>query len=797
VRVSLSWLKDFVDVDIPVEKLKDLLDLSGTKVASITMPAREVGGVVVAYVQEIVDHPNADNLVLVDITVDGDAQERVVCGARNFKVGDRVPYAAVGARLPGGMEITERKIRGEVSRGMLCSGAELGISKDHSGILVLPEDAPLGNDVTPILGLDDTVIELEITTNRPDCMGMIGIAREVGALLKTSTRLPDDTVETDAELKSRVVVDIEDPEGCPRYLARFISEVSIAPSPGWMARRLIAGGVRPISNVVDVTNYVLLETGQPLNAFDAAKIHDQRIIVRRAKDSERLTTLDGVERKLHRDDLLIADRRHPLAFAGVMGGEDSEVSAETRDLILESAYFDKASISYTSRRHQLRTEASARFERGMDPEMVPFAAARAARLFGEVAGGRVAESVVDAYPRRHERPVITLRPARTNSLLGYDVPSATQAEHLRAVAFEVAETDNDLAVTVPSHRPDVAREEDLIEEVARLAGFDRIPSTLPPGRIGGLEREQALERSVRRILTGFGLHEAMTTSFMSPAELDLLGFADDHPARRLVLLDNPTSEEEPALRTTLLPGLLRSVAKNHAHKVEDVALFEIARVYEPTDQRLPTEGLVLGAAFSGERTPPGWDSAGRMWDFFSAKGVIEGLLDSFGAGSATYETVDGSPFHPTRAASVALDGKPLGSIGQLHPDVTARFDIPDTAVAFEIALAPLFAAIRRSGRFEELPRFPANYIDLAVIVDGGVPASRVFSVIATAGAPALKSLRLFDLYTGAQIGDGKKSLAFALELRDPERTLTDDDVVKVRERIVEALADELGGRLRT
>ena len=796
MRVSLKWLQEYVHVDLAPVKLAEQLSMSGTKVEAINTPGKSVGGVIVAEVLAISEHPNADNLTLVDVRTSGDDSQRVVCGARNFAVGDKVPLANVGARLPG-MEITERKIRGEVSRGMLCSGAELGVSKDHSGILVLPQDVPLGADVVEVLGLNDTIFELEITPNRPDCLGMIGVAREVSALTGNDLKVPPADVTPDEGVTAGVRVDIADAEGCPRYVARYLEGVAIAPSPSWMAARLLSAGVRPISNVVDVTNYVLLETGHPLHAFDAAKVRDRHIVVRRARRGERLVTLDGIERDLHPDDLLITDPGKVLALAGVMGGGDSEVSAGTSTLILESAYFDPASVAFTSRRHQLWTEASARFERGADPNGAAYASERAAALIGDLAGGRAAPSTVDAYPVPIQPRSLTLRPRRTNAYLGIDVPVDRQARILRSVGLQVAggEDASPLEVVVPTFRGDIDREVDLIEEVGRLVGLDSLPSTLPPGRAGGLERDQQFGRLVRRTLAASGLREAWTGSLATPADLDALRLPAGHPARRMVRLANPMSAEESALRTTLLPGLFRSVARNLAHRAPGAALFEVARVYEPSGEELPHEPLVLGAVMAGRRTPPQWRSGAAAWDFFTAKGVLEALFDGLGLRAPDLAPAEGMPFHPTRGASVSLDGARLGVLGEVHPDVCAQWDLDEGTVAFELALGPLLAALPERPRAPELPKYPATFIDVAVVVDEAVPAARVAEVVARAGEPEAVSVRLFDLYVGEQVEAGKKSLAFALELRSPERTLTDEDALAVRGRIVEALAS-VGGTLR-
>lgn len=795
MKVTVGWLKEFVDFDLPVEELVERFDLSGTKVETVNSPGAEVSGVVVAEVLRIDQHPNADNLTLVEVKLDGDATQRVVCGARNFSVGDRVPLARVGSRLPG-MEITERKIRGELSAGMLCSGMELGVTRDHSGILVLPPDSPLGQDVVETLRLDDTIIEFEITLNRPDCMGVVGVAREVAALTGGKLKVPELDLETVPDLESPVQVRIEDREACPRFTARYIDGVRVAPSPHWMATRLLACGVRPISNVVDITNYVMLELGHPLHAFDAAKVNDQTIVVRRARATERLRTLDGVDRELHPDDLLIADPRGAIGLAGVIGGETSEVSDSTSSVLLEVAYFDPSTIAFTTRRHALRTEASARFERGMDPATPPIASARAAQLLSELAGGRVSSVLVDEYPRPVERERIRLRPSRTNKILGITISPREQVERLRSIELEVEEAGDALEVTVPGFRPDLAREIDLVEEVARLHGLQELPSTLPPGAAGGLDRPQRAERLVRTALATLGLYEAWTPSLGSPHDLDMLGLDEEHPARRTIAPSNPMSEDESVLRTTLLPSLLRALARNQARHIPDVALYEVARVYERSDDVLPQEALVLASAMSGDRSPKTWNRPAVPWDFFAGKAIIEALADVLRLPPLGYDSVSGMPFHPTRAASIVLGDTPVGVLGELHPDVCERFDVAEGTVAFELSLAPLFAALPERVQVEQPSKLPSTYMDLAVVVDEAVAAADVQGIIERAGAPEVTAVRLFDLYRGEQIEAGKKSLAFALELSHPDRTMTDEEAAAVRDRILPALQERTGAQLR-
>lgn len=797
MRVPLAWLRDYVVLPekLDLSELTDRLDMSGTKVEEVHRLGAGVGGVVVAEVLDIVKHPDADSLSLVEVKTEAEGSETVVCGASNFTTGDLVPYAPVGARLPS-MEITERKIRGQVSRGMLCSGAELGISKDHSGILVLPPDSPLGEDVSRLLDLEQPVIELEITPNRPDCMSMIGIAREMAALYRTDLKIPDVELVPKKD-RNPVRVEIKDQVGCPRYLARYLDEVSVRPSPMWLAARLLASGFRPISNVVDATNYVLLETGQPLHAFDAAKIASSTIIVRRAGAGENITTLDGENRKLDAEDLVIADPQGPVAIAGVMGAAEPEVTDSTDAVILESAAFDKTSISFTSRRLGLRSEASARFERGSDAEAVPFAAARACELIQATAGASVVDAVVDEYPRPVEPEQVRLRPGRTEALLGTSISAGTQIEHLRSIGLEAVARDEAIEVIVPTFRRDLHIEADLIEEVARLEGFDRLPSTLPKGQAGGLTQAQKTDRLIRWSFVLAGVTEAWTGSFSSPEDLDALGYPEDHPGRRMVELQNPMLDSEPALRTTLLPGLLKGVSLNHStHRPAGVALFEIARVYQPATDGTAEEAEALSAVFSGVRREQSWRSDREIWDLFTAKGVLSSMATAVGVENMRLEAVKAMPYHPTRGAIVLIEGEPAGTIGELHPDVCARFDVPEGAVALEVSVEAIVAAQRKGGQVGSLPRFPSVYIDLAFVVDSRVAAGAVEDLIAEAGGSQVVSTRLFDLYEGPQVPDGKKSLAFALEIRDDERTLEEDDIASIRDRIVNVVGERLGGELR-
>jgi phenylalanyl-tRNA synthetase beta chain len=794
MRVSLGWLREHVDIELDPEELAHRLDMSGTKVEALHRPGEGIQGVVVAEVLAIEPHPNADTLSMVEVNQGGE-QHRVVCGAKNFSVGDRVPLALVGSKLPG-LTITERKIRGEVSRGMLCSGSELGISKDHSGILVLQPDAPLGQDVVELLHLDDVILELEITPNRPDCMSVHGVAREVAAITdKVLKSIPVPLESEPGTSPKGLSVDIQDLSGCPRYLARRLSKVQVGPSPVWMAARLLASGVRPISNVVDATNYVLLEMGQPLHAFDAARVVDQHLIVRRATPGEVLKTLDDVDRHLHPDDLVIADPAKGLAIAGVMGGADSEVTPGTTEIILESAYFEPTAVAYTSRRHGLRSEASARFERGLDADGVAPAALRASSLIAEIAGGEE-EGAVDRYPKPVERSTIRLRPCRTTSLLGLELEPARQADHLTSVGIGITEEGDELVATVPLFRPDLSREIDLIEEIARLEGFDKLPSSIPSGPSGGLDPRQRAERTLRRVLVTSGVTEAWTGSFQSPSELDDLDLDEDHPARRMILLENPMSEQEPALRTTLLPGLLRSAGLNASHRAPGIALFEIARTYRPGRSQLAEEELALAAVFSGERIPKTWSGDRSNWDIFAVKGLLNSATAYLGLPALRFERVKGAPFHPGRAAQIYLGSRPLGVVGELHPDICSRFEVPERTLTCEVSVEELLVDLPDRRKASALPTQPSIFIDLAFVVDEVVASAELTGLIEAAGAPEIVASRLFDVYRGDQVPDGKKSLAYALELRSSDRTMTDTEASAVTDRIVTAARERLDAQLR-
>jgi phenylalanyl-tRNA synthetase beta chain len=793
MRVPLSWLREFTPVEVGSDELARRLPIAGLQVEEVIRTGSGIEGVVVGRVLEVEEISGATKIIWVTVDA-GEGPRGVVCGARNFAAGDLVPVALPGAKLPGGMEIGRREMYGRTSDGMLCSAKELAIADDHTGIFVLDGDLKLGLDIREALALDDEILDIDITPNRPDCLSIVGVAREVAALYELPLTVPEPLVpESGASVSDAASVTIEDPKGCPRYLARVITGIRDVTAPWWMRRRLLACGMRPISGTVDVTNYVLLERGHPLHAFDLAKLRGRAIVVRKPRrGEERFVTLDGVERTLTKDDVAICDAEGPAAVAGIMGGADSEVGEGTTEILLESAYFDPQRIGRTARRLGLRTEASVRFERGADPEGVPAAAARAAQLLAEVCGGTVARGAIDAYPKPLKQKPIRLRVARANDLLGVAVPAADVAAGLTSLGCTVqTQTRTALRVLPPTFRPDLRTEVDLVEEVARRYSYDKIPSTLPAsGRAGGLTREQTLRRLARNLLLGSGLSESYTLSMLPPKLPDRLALSADHTWRRTLVLANPLSEEESVLRPSLLPGLLLAAGKNIARRNTTVALFEIGTAFVPSSGELPDEPLRAAWLFTGP-SPAGWHGPHRELDFFDAKGVVERLAEGLGVGGLAFEPVSEEPFHPGRCARVMLNGAATGLVGELHPRAARALDLESRVAVGEVDLSPLFAAATQAAA-GDLPRFPAVSRDLALLVPSGTPAAEVERAVKGAAGPGLESIELFDVYTGT--GEGI-SLAFSLAFRDPERTLTDQEVSD-RMAAVEAAARAAGWTIR-
>jgi phenylalanyl-tRNA synthetase beta chain len=810
MRVPLSWLADHVDVRVPVNELAEKLTFAGLEIETIDHVGAEIAGVVTARVLEVARHPDADRLQLVQVeTGDGDSRE-IVCGATNYAPGDLVPLALPGAKLPGGFEIGRRKVRGVVSDGMLASARELGVFEDHSGILILPPDTPLGADVVEAIGLRDTVLDIKTFPNRGDTMSIRGVAREAALALGAELKpIEVGLRENGPDASTLATVAVEDTEGCPLYTARVIEGLDASrPSPLWMARRLWLYGQRPLGAVVDVTNYILIDVGQPLHAFDLDKIPGRRILVRRARDGETLRTLDGRDRTLTGDDTLITAGEQALGLAGIMGGEETEVTAPTTRVLLESAHFPPATVRGTMRRLAMNTEGGQRWVRGVDPAGAAAACDRAAALMAELAGGTVAAGRLEAGPGVPERPKVRLPWARSAARLGAPADPAFAVPFLEGVGCEVTVSGDVIEAVPPTWRFDLEQWADLEEEVARRWGYDKLPATLPRAGGGRLTQVQRLRRRVRDVLASLGLYEVAVEPFLDPGAFDRLGLDPGDPRRIALRVANPLSEETPLLRTTLLPGLAAVAARNLARGQLGAAVFEVGATFLPdasapavAEGEIPStahdEPLMLGAVLAGRRAQSRWDEPAPAYDFADAKGMVEALLGDLGiAADVTFEAEGAAPFHPGRCAGLKIGGTPAGLVGQLHPRVASAFELPPASFAIELWLDPLLAAVPLLRPAPAWSPFPELSIDVAFLVPPGVAAAELEAALEAAGGELVRRLELFDVYSGPPLPEGSRNLAWRVSMQAPDRTLTDADARAVRDRL-EAAAATLGAELRT
>lgn len=801
MKVTYNWLKEFVDFDVTPTELADLLTMLGLEVEGVEQVGGGLDAVVVARVVEKAQHPNADKLSLCKVD-NGSEILNVVCGAQNFKQGDTVALAQVGAVLPGDFKIKRSKIRGEESCGMLCSEKELALADESAGIMVLPGDLKLGTPLFEALGLKDTIFEIGLTPNRADCLSVIGIAREIAAKLGTRLKIPKSTViEGGAPVTQHIGVTIEDPAGCPRYAARYISNCTIAPSPAWLVNRLQAVGVRSINNVVDITNLVMLELGHPLHAFDYRQVAGGQIIVRTAAEGECFTTLDGQQRLLKATDLVICDKERAVALAGIMGGLNSEIKDDTRDILLESAFFDPPTIRRTSKRLGLHTESSHRFERGADIGMVPLALDRAAALMAELAGGTVAVGQVDCYPAPKQPVSITFRPQRCNDIIGVNLSSERMAELFRNLTFSVTQNaDGSLQVGIPSWRVDIEREIDLIEEICRLHGFDQVPATMPVAAVFSdrPSRHQQLQRLVRDHFVAEGMHEIVTFSFIGPDGADKLGLAADDPRRAVIRLCNPLAEEQSVMRTTLLPGLLETAARNMSFRSLDLRLFEMRRIYVPQPgEQMPQEPIWAAGLISGARFGETWCHQQAEVDFFDAKAILENLFDRLHLTDIRWSAENPEVYyHPGKACRIFCGDTPIGTLGEFHPVVLERFEIERVAYGFELDFEALVRLAGKRCAIMPPSRYPDSVRDIALLAPQELPAAQLVNCARGLRLKELEHLDIFDLYQGDKIPAGYKSIALRLRYRSAERTLTDEVVSGLHQKVVDALTKKLGVSLR-
>ncbi len=801
MKASLNWLKEYVDITLPLADLAEKLTMAGFEVGGMEVIGSSWENIVVGQIMAVNPHPNADRLTLPTVDL-GTEQATVVCGAPNLRVGDKVAFARVGAQLIDGHTgkvetLKSAKIRGVVSSGMVCSEKELGISDSHEGIMVLPDDAPVGAPLADYMG--DVVLDIDVTPNRPDCLSVIGIAREIAALTGQSLHIQEVSYEESASpIDQRIAVEISAPDLCPRYCASLITGVKIAESPAWMQQRLLACGMRPINNLVDVTNYVMLEYGQPLHSFDYEKIRGKKIIVRRASDYEPMTTLDNNERELSSDMLVIADVMGVVAVAGVMGGANSEVTEETTSILLEAASFNPASIHYTGRTLGIPSEACTRFERGISRELALPALKRATQLLAELGGGEVAKGIIDAYPGRLEPEPILLSTGEVKRYLGVDFSLEQIIDSLASLSFECKQTGSasDVLVTTPYWRSDIHLAVDLIEEVARIMGYDKIPTTMLSQPIPRQNPEPIIElkREVSHLLTGYGFQEVISytlTSLEMLNKLSVLPYPVDPPPLRVA---NPMTAEQEYLRPSLRANLLAALSANRRHEDGGIKLFELGRIYMPRPNDLPDEREVLCSLLSGPVLEKSWQDREESLDFFEAKGVVEGLFGQLGVEASFGECSDHG-LDSIKQAAIVVSSNELGVVGEVHSTVLEHFDIAEAVYLFEIDLMALLPFTIGHKMFQPIPRFPAVVRDMALVVDAEIAHQNILDIIKS--FPLVEKVAIFDVYSGEQVPQGKKSLAYRITYQSPTHTLTDKEVSKVQQQILNRLSHDLGATLRS
>ena len=799
--VSLKWLEDYIDLELSAEELADRLTMAGLEVDEIQTLAPKFSGVVIAKILSVRPHPNADKLSLCDVT-DGAETYPIVCGAKNIHAGDMVPLAKTGAVIPGGYTIKSTTLRGEKSEGMLCSEAELEIGDDASGILQLPADMALGRPLQEALDLGDTVLDIGITPNRSDCLSMIGIAREVAALTGKKMKMPDVRIlESAQDVSLLSSVTIEDADLCPRYTARLIQNVTIGGTPVWMKTRLEAAGLRAINNVVDVTNFVMLEMGQPLHAFDFRFLEEGRIVVRKSKPGEEFISLDEKSRLLPENTLLICDGKKPVAIAGIMGGLNSEVKEDTRTILLESAYFNPASIRRSSRRLGMPTDAAFRFERGIDPEGVVRALDRAAQLIAELSGGEVCRNYLDEYPAKIKAVEnIPLRMDRVRQVIGARVPAREAVRILKSIGMALRrEGKGAYRVTPPSFRVDIEREIDLIEEIARLYGYDRVPSTLPSVSVSEAETvpRLALEERIRQLMTGAGYSEIINYSFSSPDSAEALGLSPEDERRRFVVIKNPLTEDQSIMRTTLAYGLLETLKKNLHNASFNLKLFEIGRTFfKRHDGELPEEKNILAALAAGKAADDLWGSKVSV-DFYDLKGSLENIFQDLKLDSCRCRTETSEPFlHPGQSCGVYIGDVRVGFLGKAHPEVLKKMDIRSDAYLFEINLDLLGKQTGRRIRYRELSKFPAVQRDVAFVVPESMESEKMLEIVLSQHEDLLENVSIFDIYSGKGLEERTKSLGLRFSYRALDRTLTDAEINSIHNRIVQNTVQQTGAKIR-
>lgn len=787
MKLPLSWLKDYMNTDgIDNATYTHMLTMSGSMVEGIENPAEEIKNVVVGKILKIEKHPDADKLVVCQVDIGEGEPVQIVTGAKNVFEGAFVPVAKHKSSLPGGVKITKGKLRGVLSCGMMCSVNELGMSDEPAdGILILSDDVTPGADITEVLGLDESVAEFEITSNRPDCMSIIGLARESAATFNREFKIPEvKATGNNEDVNDYASAEIAAPELCSRFIGRVIKNVKIAPSPEWMQKRLKACGIRAINNVVDITNYIMLEYGQPMHAYDLDHVEGHKIIVRRAEEGELLETLDDQPRTLQNSMIAIGDEKRAIGVAGVMGGANSEVCDTTVTVMFESACFNAVAVRRGAKALGMRTDASALFEKGLDPENCLPAIQRACELMEQLGAGEVVGGMIDIYPVKKEQTVLPFEPDKMNRFLGLEVSAAEMKEILARLEFEV----KDDKVYVPTFRGDIESMADIAEEVARIYGYDKIPTTMMKGcvTVGGKSKKQHLEDVIRDSLTAVGLYEVTTYSFIDPKENDMILMPQEDDRRNMVRISNPLGEENSVMRTDMLSSVLKVLKTNFSRRNAEAGIFEIGSVYIPkAEQVLPDENQIVAVGMYGG------------CDFYDIKGKVENMLADLNINDYEFITCKDDPsFHPGRCAHIYACGKFLGIIGQVHPKVAANFKIGVETYCALLDFNVLLSGYTTDRQYKALPKFPATSRDIAVILDKNINVGEVIKIIESNRNGILESYSLFDVYEGEQVGDGKKSVAYSLLFRAEDRTLTDKEVNEVMDKILSGLKEKLNAELR-
>ena len=794
--VPVKWLRDYVNIDKEIQEFADMMTMTGSKVEKVEFFGKETNGVEVCKILEIEQHPDADRLKVTKVEVANGETLQIVTNATNISVGDYVPVARIGATLPGDFKIKKGKLRGVLSEGMFCGAEELTIpsqfveehKKDGIYILDHQDTFELGMDVREALGINDALIEFEITSNRPDCRSIIGIAREAAVTLGTDLKYPKINVNG-SECEINFDVDIQT-NLCNRYCGRIIKDIKVKPSPYWMQRRLIEAGMRPVNNIVDITNYVMLELGQPLHAFDLDDIKTNKMVVKMAQEGEKFTTLDGIERTLTSDMIVVGNGEKTLDLAGIMGGENSEIKNTTTSIFLEGASFAKESVRLSSKKLGLRTEASSRFEKGIDINLVEEAINRAAQLIEELECGTVLKEMIDVYPKKQEIQKITVNPQRINKLLGVNVPMEQFINILESLEFKCNLISSDkLELEVPSFRLDIVEDADILEEVARIYGYDNIPTAQLEGNAtaGVKNPKQRFTETLKNTAIASGLNEILTYSFVSPRGVDKINLPQDDEKREFVKLLNPLGEETSVMRTTLIPNMLEVLATNVSHKVKKAYAFECGHVFKPQESGLPIETNHLSIGMYGSEV-----------DFFVLKGVIENIFNSVGLKDYEVEPeTTNTTFHPGRCAKVLYNNICLGVFGELHPNVIENYNLGQRVYICEINTDLVFENSDLSKTYTPLPKYPSTSRDIALIVKDEIFVKQIEDIIKANSCGIVESYNLFDVYKGSQIEKGYKSIAYSITYRSLEKTLTDEDVAKVHDKILSELSEKLNANLRS